>query len=116
MNLCYHHGMRYTATLNKSGQATLPRAVAKLLGIEPGMRFYYEVSPDQKTVTIQRQENLLESIAKVDAIRAAAIKRDPKIAQRIKEQAGLEYEDIIALELSTPEGRREFEEEHGVKL
>ena len=108
--------MRYTSTLNKSGQATLPKAVANLLGLEPGMRFYYEVSPDQKTITIQREQTFLESLAKIDAIRERAIKKNPKIAERIKQFSGMEYEEVREWWESTPEGKKEFEEEYGVKL
>lgn len=69
--------------ISKSGQVTLPRAIAKVLGVSPGQRILYSVAEDGQTVTISREKTLEESLSSIDQIRHHAIHQNPAIADNI---------------------------------
>ena len=43
-------------------------------------------------------------------------KENPKLAENIEKHKGMTYEEVMDAYYDTPEGKKEFEEEYGIKL
>lgn len=59
---------RITLTLSSVGQITIPRSVRKLLNLETGTKFDFEVNQKNKTLTLTKQPTVDEVMDMLDEI------------------------------------------------
>ena len=59
---------RKTLTLSSVGQITIPRKVRKLLNLETGTKFDFEVNKEQKTIILKKSKTFDEVMAALDEI------------------------------------------------
>ena len=111
--------MTYAVAINSSGQATIPKAVRDLLGIIPGEnRLTFDIK-DKKVILGKeksRKELLEESLKKIWDSNEKLKRTNPKFAEAFEKYKGMDYEDVMDAYYETEEGKKEFEEEYGIKL
>jgi AbrB family looped-hinge helix DNA binding protein len=59
---------RITLTMSSVGQITIPRSVRKLLNLEIGTKFDFEVNQKNKTLTLTKQPTVDEVMDMLDEI------------------------------------------------
>ena len=59
---------RITLTMSSVGQITIPRKVRKLLNLEKGTKFNFEVNKKNKTMTLTKQPTINEVMDMLDEI------------------------------------------------
>lgn len=98
--------MSYTATLTANGQITVPKAIRLLLGVEPGGKIVFDDSADAITVTRAktREEEIDEMVRMLDSLREKAIRKNPRIAEKIRENAGKAASEMREEFDNSPEG------------
>ena len=111
--------MTYAVAINSSGQATIPKAIRELLGVVPGEnRLTFDVVKGKVILgrEASRREQLMASLAKIDANMAAAKKRDPRIAEAMERYKGMTFDEVREAYDATPEGKQEFKEKYGFEI
>lgn len=107
--------MMYTASLTKTGQATIPKVVRDILGITPGedTKITYTTHKDG-SVTIAKEMTDEEAFAYLDSLKSEKTK---KIIAR---SAGKTVREMIDEWESSPEGqkylKKRAKERYGIEL
>lgn len=101
--------MMYATTITKSGQATIPKEVRDILGINLGERIYFTVNKD-KTVSLAREMTEKEARAYLDSFFA-----DEEGQRLIKKHAGKSVSQLREEWDNSPEGKAYYEEEYGIR-
>jgi len=111
--------MTYAVSINSSGQATIPKAIRELLSVVPGEnRLTFDVVKGKVILgrEASRREQLMASVAKIDANMSAAKKRDPRIAEAMDKYRGMTFNEVRDAYDATPEGKKEFKEKYGFEI
>lgn len=111
--------MSIAVSINSSGQATIPKAVREYLGVVPGEnRIVFDVVNGKVILTREpsRTEMLDASMRRIQARNAKEEQQNPKVREAKEKYKGMGYEEVMDAYYSTPEGKKEFEEEYGIKL
>lgn len=110
-------GARIEATLTRGYQVTMPSAVRKILGLEPGEKVLFEVSGENVTLVkaATREEQLKAVLEKMDQISAKYEKtKTPEQRELMRRTQGWtagqyrEYMDQL------PENRAKIKEKYNV--
>ena len=112
--------MTYAVAVNSSGQATIPKAIRDLLGIVPGEnRITFDIKKN-KTVVLgrepSRREQLMTSLEKIWARNEELARTNPEFAAAREKYKGMDFEKVRDAYYETEEGKKDFEEEYGIKL
>ena len=101
--------MIYSATITKTGQATIPKAIRDILGIDPGSnaRIIYHTHRDG-SVSITRDLTYDEARAYLDSYFS-----DKKSKELVKKHAGKSASQLIDEWLASPAGKAHLQEEYG---
>ena len=94
----------YTATVTKTGQITIPKAVREMLGVEPGQRVVFRRS--RTGATIAREKTAAEIAEEIDRLIP-----DEARGHHMKEYAGMTSSEMQEKWLETPDARKYFEKE-----
>ena len=111
--------MSYAVAINSSGQATIPKAVRDVLGVVPGEnRIIFDIVKGKVVLTKEpsRAEMLDATMKRIWARLEKEKRENPKVAESIEKYKGMSYEEVMDAYYDTPEGKKEFEEEYGIKL
>lgn len=111
--------MTYAVSVNSSGQATIPKAIRKLLNIVPGEnRLTFEVVKGKIILgrEASAREQLMASLARIEERNKNAEQKNPEIKKYKELYKGMSYEEVMDAYYATPEGEKEFEEKYGIKL
>lgn len=95
--------MTYSATLTRTGQITIPKAVREALGVKPGQRIVFNI--EKKTAKIERQKTVDEITDEIHAL-------VPDYARKnfIEKNAGKTASEIREEWLKSNEAREYYEE------
>lgn len=96
--------MSYTATVTKTGQITIPKAVREMIGVEPGQRVVFRRNRTGATVT--REKTAAEIAEEIDRLIPEEAKE-----YHMREYAGMTSSEMQEKWLETPDARKYFEKE-----
>ena len=111
--------MSIAVSINSSGQATIPKVVREALGVIPGEnRLTFDFVDGQVVLGREpsRAEMLDASLKRIKARNAAEERRNPEVKVAKEKYKGMGYEEVMDAYYATPEGKKEFEEEYGIKI
>ncbi|MDO5452031.1 MAG: hypothetical protein Q4F56_02995 [Candidatus Saccharibacteria bacterium] len=106
--------MQKTISLTTSRQITLPSALIKKIGAEPGSKLVARYDEKENAILLERQKTLEESLVILEKLREEEIRKNPRIAENIKRHAGWEYEDYRKEWDNSPEGEAYYKERYGL--
>lgn len=99
----------FTVTITQSGQATIPKEVREVLGVEPGERISYSISRGGE-VRITRELSDDDFLVQLDALKSPeSIAREREVA---KEYAGMSIGEMVDAWAASPEGQEELRKEY----
>lgn len=106
-----------SVTLTASRQITLPSLIAKTLEAKPGDKIYFVVDEKTGNVTLKTRKQLVfEMVSGLEQDRNEAIQKNPEIAKKIKQHAGMSFEEIRDEWAHSPEGKKYYKEKYGLEL
>ena len=112
--------MTYAVAINRSGQATIPKAIREALSLVPGEnRLIFEKTKEGQVILKReksRREMLEESLEKIWAITSEEEKKNPEFAKNRRKYAGMTFNEVRDAYDATPEGKKEFNEKYGFEI
>lgn len=111
--------MRYTATYNKSGQATIPAAIIKALGLTPGQKIIFDLPEKEATnthpvITISRPPTREEYRAEMRRLREEEYRTNPTALANSKKYQGKTANELREIWDNSPEGQKYYKEKYGL--
>lgn len=106
--------MRKTIALTSSRQITLPSALIKMIGAEPGSKLVARYDEKTDSIRLERQRTVEESLELLRKIQEKTMRENPEIAENVRRHAGWEFEQIRDEWDKTPEGKAYYKEKFGV--
>ena len=96
--------MAYTATVTKTGQITIPKAVREILGVKPGQRVVFRQS--NAGTTIAHEKTAQEIAEEIDTLIPSEAKK-----HHMREYAGMTSSEMQEKWLETPDAHKYLEKE-----
>ena len=102
-----------TIALTSSRQITLPSALIKMIGAEPGSKLVARYDEKEDAILLERQRTLDEAFVRLDQIRERELKKNPVAARLTKKYAGKTARELRDIFESSSEGKLYAREKFG---